>query len=534
MSNTTLHYGADARKRLKAGVDKLADAVKVTLGPKGRNVIITGRPGKLPQITKDGVTVAKSVKRLADPLEDFGAQMVKEVANGAWYEAGDGTTTATLLAQSIIREGIIAMDGGANPIDVKRGIDLAVAEVVKHIVANSKKIEVDSDDLHNVATLSANNDQELGKIIAEAFSKVGPNGLITVETSATSETYVKTVEGMQFDKGFVDPRFINTPSRNSVEFINPYILVYDKKVTTMSEINPALELIFSEKEVRPLVVIADDIDGEALNILLVNKWKGNRQVCAVRGPGLGQVKADMLEDIAIITGATLMSETLGSKLQNIKMPMLGTAQKVVITKESTSIYGGQGSPGDISDRCKSLELLLTQLATDSFDRPPVEKRLAKLSNGVAILYVGATTDVELSEKKDRVDDALRATRCAIEEGVVPGGGIAYLRCVLPCSALEPENEDHATGINIVIEALGAPCYQILLNAGHADPISVINQLDPNTTAYDYGYNSKTGQFENFYTTGVIDPAKVVRVAIENAGGVAGTLLLTECAVIEEQ
>jgi chaperonin GroEL len=532
MSNT-LYYSNEARKKLIDGIDKVANAVKVTLGPKGRNVIMGGAAGRLPTVTKDGVSVARAIKLLADPLENMGAQMVIEVAQKTAQVAGDGTTTATLLAQVIIQLGMKAIEAGANPIDIKRGIDTAVVEVIKYLKKNCREIKDDYQSIFNIANISANNDREIAKIITDAIQAVGPDGLITVQDSPTSETYIKKVEGMQFDRGYISPYFVNKPESKTVELINPYILLFDKKITAGNEIFPLLELIIKEK--RPLLVIAEDVDGEALFTLIAQKTMATDKmgikagVCAIRIPGLGNVKADTLEDIAIVTGATVISEAAGRKLEKITLADLGKAQKVVITKDTTNIFGGGGKPSAITTRCEELK---SQLETcEPFDKPKIETRLARLSNGVAFMYVGAASDVELREKKDRIDDALRATRCAIEEGVVPGGGIAYLRCRQPLELIEVD-DDHGKGISIVMEALLAPAKQILLNAGQ-EPEHIFTKIIAFGTSADYGYNSKNDKYEAFFETGVIDPMKVSRIALESAASIAGVLLLAECAIVDE-
>lgn len=531
--HNSLFYSKDARRRLIQGVDKVANAVKVTLGPKGRNVIMGGTHGKIPTVTKDGVSVARAIKKLEDPVENMGAQMVIDVAQKTAILAGDGTTTATLLAQVMIQLGMKYIDDGANPIDIKRGIDTAVTEAVKYLKKNCREIKDSNESIFNIANISANNDPEIGKLIADAIEAVGPDGLITVQDSPTSETYIKKVEGMQFDRGYISPYFVNKPENKTVELINPFILLFDKKITTIQEIKPVLDQVIVTK--RPLLIIAEDVDGEALYTLIAQKTmatetQGFKQgICAIRIPGLGNVKADTLEDIGIVTGAAVMSEQAGRRLEKTLLSDLGSAQKVVITKDTTNIFGGGGKPSLITKRCEELK---SQLETcDPFDKPKIETRLARLSNGVAFMYVGAASDAELREKKDRIDDALRATRCAIEEGVVPGGGIAYLRAIQPLELLEVA-DDHGKGISLVMEALKAPAAQILMNAGK-EPVATFEQIISSGISNDYGYNSKTDQYESFFETGVIDPMKVSRIALESAGSIAGTLLLAECAIIDE-
>jgi chaperonin GroEL len=536
MQNTQLYYSNEAREKIQAGVDKIADAVKVTLGPKGRNVIyMKARPDKphLPSVTKDGVTVAKSITRLQDPLMDYGAQMVKEVALTTAYEAGDGTTTATILAQSIISGGAKAMANGANPTDVKKGIDMGVVAVVEHLKANARAIESNSAAALAIATISANNDAAIGAVVAEAIAKAGNDGLITIENSPNPpQTFTKAVEGMQIDKGYINNHFVNVESRQTCEFSNPYILIFDRKVSEFKDIERPLSLVFTEKVKRPLLIIADDIDGEALSTLVINKVRQGHQICAVRAPGIGETKSEIIKDLCIVTGATLISDALGTQIKNISLDQMGTAEKIVITNTSTSIYGGNGKKVDISDRCDTIRLQLSK-TTDVYQKPALEKRLARLSNGVAILYVGATTDVELAEKKDRVDDALRATRCAIEEGVVPGGGVAYIRSLQVLSTLAVENADQLIGVEILHEALQEPFLQIQRNAGVGEPTALLHEI-ANSEGYDTGVNAKTGETESFIETGVIDPVKVSRIALENAASIGGTLLLTECAVVTIQ
>lgn len=537
--HNSVFYGNAARNRIIQGVNTVADAVKVTLGPMGRNVIMRIGTMRLPSVTKDGVTVARNVKKLADPLEDMGAQMVIEAAQKTAVLAGDGTTTSTILAQSIIMLGAEAIANGANPIDIKRGIDLGVAAAVKHLSANAKKINDDPTAIFNVANISANNDSEIGKLIAEAIAAVGPDGLITVHDSLTAQTYVKKVEGMQFDRGFISPFLVNKPESRSVELDNPLILLFDKAITNGWELQPALQLAVSAK--RSILVIAEDISGEALQMLVTNKIEGGRNFCGIRIPGFGNSKADVLQDIAILTNGKVISEDMGSKLTAVKVIDMGSAEKIIITKDTTTIFGGAGTAKAITIRCEEIKSQLKNC--DLMEEQKLGKRLANLSNGVALMYIGANTEVELKEKKDRIDDALRATRCAIEEGILPGGGIAYVRTsaalkieVDAAQDLNAENEDRIKGMRIVVEALSFPFRQILYNAG-LDTEEILTEVQTPSheqkLEYDFGYNAKNNLYEFFYQTGVIDPAKVARVALESAASIAGVLLLAECAIIEE-
>lgn len=527
--HNALLYSEEARQKLIAGVDKVANAVKVTLGPKGRNVIIRQGMSRLPHITKDGVSVARAIKRLPDAIEDMGAQMVIEAAQRTAFMAGDGTTTATLLAQTITTLGIKKIAAGANPIDIKRGIDIGVAHVVKTLKGLAKDIKDNHGEIFNIANISANNDKEIGGKIAEAIEAVGPDGLINVQDSPTADTYIRKVEGMRFDKGYISPYFVNKPEKSQVELINPYILLFDKKLMAGHEILPILEQV--AKSERPFLVIAEDVDGEALSYLIVNKTQRSRNWCAIRIPGLGNVKTDTLQDIAILTGGKVISAETGRRLEAVTLSELGQADKVVIEKDNTTIFGGGGKPSDIVARCAEIKTQMEDC--DPFEKTKLENRLAKLSNGVAFLYVGAHTDIELKEKKDRIDDALRATRCAIEEGVVPGGGMSFIRCIQPLQLiydLHPESED---GIKIIEEALQAPAKQILLNAGVKNVNDTVDKLVYHSPHADWGYDSNAGSYERFYNKGIIDPVKVSRVALESAASVASMLLLAECVIVDE-
>jgi chaperonin GroEL len=521
-----IKFNVEARDAIKKGVDELADAVKVTLGPKGRNVVIDKKFGA-PQITKDGVTVAKEVE-LSDPFANLGAQMLKEVASKTADDAGDGTTTATVLAQSIINVGIKNVTAGANPMDLKRGIDKAVVAVVENLKSQSKQIDVNSDKLEQVASISANNDKEIGELIARSMKKVGKEGVITVEESKTAETYDEVVEGMQFDRGYITPYFITNTEKMEAELENPFILLYDKKISSMKDLLPILEP--AAQSGRPLLIIAEDVEGEALATLIVNRIRAALKVAAVKAPGFGDRRKEMLEDIAILTGGVVISDEKGMKLENTTMQMLGRCEKVTIDKENTTIVNGNGKKADIDARVKQIRAQIDATTSD-YDREKLQERLAKLAGGVAVLYVGAASEVEMKEKKDRVDDALSATRAAVEEGIVPGGGVAYIRAIAALEGLKGENEDQTIGISIVKRAIEEPLRQIVFNAGGEG--SVIVQKVKEGKA-DFGYNARTDEFQNLIAGGVIDPTKVTRVALENAASIAGMFLTTECVLAEEK
>lgn len=519
-----IQFDVDVRSKMKAGADALANAVKVTLGPKGRNVVIDKKFGA-PQVTKDGVTVAKEVE-LADRFENMGAQMVKEVASKTNEQAGDGTTTATVLAQAIINVGIKNVTAGANPMDLKRGIDKAVAAVVEDLKSRSQQVGDDYSKVEQVGTVSANNDSYIGKLIADAMSKVGKDGVITVEEAKGTETEVKVVEGMQFDRGFISPYFMTNSDKMETELTNPSILVTDKKISTMKDLLPILEPI--AREGRELLIIAEDVDGEALTTLVVNKLRGTLKIAAVKAPGFGDRRKEMLQDIATLTGAIVISEERGFTLENATPDMLGKAEKITITKENTTIVGGAGSKEDIRERTESIKKQI-ELSTSDYDKEKLKERLGKLAGGVAVLYVGATTEVEMKEKKDRVEDALNATRAAVEEGYLPGGGVSYIRAVSALEKLKGENEDETTGIRIVAKAIEEPLRQIAYNAG-VDGSVIIQKIKEGKD--DFGYNARTDEFVHMYEAGVIDPTKVSRVALENAASVAGMFLTTECGIVD--
>ena len=519
-----IQFDVDVRSKMKAGADALANAVKVTLGPKGRNVVIDKKFGA-PQVTKDGVTVAKEVE-LADRFENMGAQMVKEVASKTNEQAGDGTTTATVLAQAIINVGIKNVTAGANPMDLKRGIDKAVAAVVEDLKSRSQQVGDDYSKVEQVGTVSANNDSYIGKLIADAMSKVGKDGVITVEEAKGTETEVKVVEGMQFDRGFISPYFMTNSDKMETELTNPSILVTDKKISTMKDLLPILEPI--AREGRELLIIAEDVDGEALTTLVVNKLRGTLKIVAVKAPGFGDRRKEMLQDIATLTGAIVISEERGFTLENATPDMLGKAEKITITKENTTIVGGAGSKDDIRERTESIKKQI-ELSTSDYDKEKLKERLGKLAGGVAVLYVGATTEVEMKEKKDRVEDALNATRAAVEEGYLPGGGVSYIRAVSALEKLKGENEDETTGIRIVAKAIEEPLRQIAYNAG-VDGSVIIQKIKEGKD--DFGYNARTDEFVHMYEAGVIDPTKVSRVALENAASVAGMFLTTECGIVD--
>ncbi|MFF5383768.1 chaperonin GroEL [Pedobacter suwonensis] len=518
-------YNVEARDALKRGVDILANAVKVTLGPKGRNVIIDKKFGS-PAITKDGVTVAKEIE-LKDAVENMGAQMVKEVASKTADIAGDGTTTATVLAQAIITTGIKNVAAGANPMDLKRGIDKAVAAVVENLKTQSQTVGEDNNKIKQVASISANNDEVIGALIAEAMGKVGKDGVITVEEAKGTETEVKTVEGMQFDRGYLSPYFVTNADKMEAELDSPYILIYDKKISNMKELLPVLEKTVQTG--KPLVIIAEDLDGEALATLVVNKIRGSLKVVAVKAPGFGDRRKAMLEDIAILTGGTVISEERGYKLENADLTYLGSAEKVVVDKDNTTVINGSGNTDDIKARVNQIKAQI-ETTTSDYDKEKLQERLAKLAGGVAVLYVGAASEVEMKEKKDRVDDALHATRAAVEEGIVAGGGVAFIRAVASIADLKGVNEDENTGIQIIRRAIEEPLRQICENAGIEGSI-VVQKVKEGTA--DFGYNARTGAYENLIGAGVIDPTKVSRVALENAASIAAMLLTTEVVLADE-
>ena len=519
-----IQFDVDVRSKMKSGVDALANAVKVTLGPKGRNVVIDKKYGA-PQVTKDGVTVAKEIE-LEDRFENMGAQMVKEVASKTNEQAGDGTTTATVLAQAIINVGLKNVTAGANPLDLKRGIDKAVATVVDDLRKRSHEVGDDFSKVEQVGTISANNDAYIGKLIADAMSKVKKDGVITVEEAKGTDTEVKVVEGMQFDRGYISPYFMTNSDKMEAELNNPLILVTDRKISSMKDLLPILEPI--AREGKELLIIAEDVDGEALTTLVVNRLRGALKVAAVKAPGFGDRRKEMLQDIATLTGAVVVSEERGFTLENTTPDMLGKAEKVTITKENTTIVGGAGNKEDIQDRVNLIRSQI-EVTTSEYDKEKLTERLGKLSGGVAVLYVGATTEVEMKEKKDRVEDALNATRAAVEEGYLPGGGVAYIRAISALEGLKGDNEDETTGIRIVARAIEEPLRQIALNAG-VDGSVIIQKIKEGTG--DYGYNARTSEFVNMYDAGVIDPTKVARVALENAASVAGMFLTTECGIVD--
>jgi chaperonin GroEL len=520
-----IFFDVEAREKLKRGVDALADAVKVTLGPKGRNVVI-GKKFGAPQITKDGVTVAKEIE-LKDPIENMGAQMVKEVASKTADIAGDGTTTATVLAQAIVSAGLKNVAAGANPMDLKRGIDKAVTEVVKNLKKISKEVGSDNSKIQQIATISANNDETIGKLIAEAMKVVGNDGVITVEEAKGTETEVKTVEGMQFDRGYLSPYFVTNAEKMVTEMENPLILISEKKISSMKELLPILEPVVQAG--KGLLIIAEDVDGEALGTLVVNRLRGSLKVAAVKAPGFGDRRKAMLEDIAILTGGQVISEERGMTLENVTMDMLGTAAKIEIDKDNTTIINGKGTKADIKARVGQIRSQIESTTSD-YDREKLQERLAKLAGGVAVLYVGAPTEVEMKEKKDRVDDALAATRAAVEEGIVPGGGVALIRAIESLDKLKGANEDETTGIAIVKRAAEEPLRQIIANAGGEGAIIVQKVREGKD---DFGYNARTDKFEALYKAGVIDPTKVTRIAIENAASIAAMLLTTECVIVDQ-
>ncbi|ATA73046.1 MULTISPECIES: chaperonin GroEL [Capnocytophaga] len=520
-----IKFDIEAREGLKRGVDALANAVKVTLGPKGRNVIISKSFGS-PHITKDGVTVAKEVE-LEDALENMGAQMVKEVASKTNDLAGDGTTTATVLAQAIVKEGLKNVAAGANPMDLKRGIDKAVTKIVENLAKQAKEVGSSSEKIRQVASISANNDDTIGELIAAAFEKVGKEGVITVEEAKGTDTYVDVVEGMQFDRGYLSPYFVTDSEKMVAELDRPYILLYDKKISTMKDLLPVLEPVAQSG--KPLLIIAEDIDGEALATLVVNKLRGTLRIAAVKAPGFGDRRKAMLEDIAILTGGTVIAEERGFTLENATIDMLGTAEKVSIDKDNTTVVNGAGDAEQIKARVNQIKAQI-EVTTSDYDREKLQERLAKLSGGVAVLYVGAASEVEMKEKKDRVDDALHATRAAVEEGIVAGGGIALLRAKSVLAKLKPVNADEATGIQIVAKSLEAPLRTIVENAGVEGSVVVAKVTESSRDTF--GYNAKTDQYADMFKAGIIDPKKVTRVALENAASVAGMILTTECALVD--
>ncbi len=517
-----IKFDIEARRSLKAGVDALANAVKVTLGPKGRNVVIDRKFGA-PSVTKDGVTVAKEIE-LKDPIENMGAQMVKEVASKTADVAGDGTTTATVLAQALISEGMRNVSSGANPMDLKRGMDKASAAIVKHLQKMSQEVGNDNSKIEQVATISANNDNTIGSLIAQAMKTVGNEGVITVEEAKGMETTVTTVEGMQFDRGYLSPYFVTNPEKMEVELENPFILIHDKKISNMKDLLPVLEE--TAKSGRPLLIIAEDVDGEALAALVVNKIRGSLKIAAVKAPGFGDRRKAILQDIATLTGGQVISEETGLKLENTSIDELGTAEKITIDKDNTTLVNGAGEKSSIASRIGQIKAQI-ETTTSDYDKEKLQERLAKLAGGVAVLYVGAATEVEMKEKKDRVDDALHATRAAIEEGIIPGGGTAYIRAAAMISKLEGANNDETTGIKIVIRSIEEPLRQIVSNAGGEGAV-VVNAVRDGKA--DFGYNARTEVYEDLYKAGVIDPTKVARVALENAISISGMMLTTECVI----
>ncbi|MDR0938275.1 MAG: chaperonin GroEL [Mediterranea sp.] len=519
-------FNIDARDQLKKGVDALANAVKVTLGPKGRNVIIEKKFGA-PQITKDGVTVAKEIE-LADAYQNTGAQLVKEVASKTGNDAGDGTTTATVLAQAIVTEGLKNVTAGASPMDIKRGIDKAVAKVVESIKAQADTVGDNYDKIEQVATVSANNDPVIGKLIADAMRKVSKDGVITIEEAKGTDTTIGVVEGMQFDRGYLSAYFVTNTEKMECVMENPYVLIYDKKISNLKDFLPILEPAVQTG--RPLLVIAEDVDSEALTTLVVNRLRSQLKICAVKAPGFGDRRKEMLEDIAILTGGLVISEEKGLKLEQATIEMLGTAEKVTVTKDNTTIVNGAGDKQDIKERCEQIRAQIAATKSD-YDREKLQERLAKLSGGVAVLYVGAASEVEMKEKKDRVDDALRATRAAIEEGIVPGGGVAYIRAIDALDGIEGDNADETVGVDIIKRAIEEPLRQIVANAGKEGAVVVQKVREGKA---DFGYNARLDKYENLHAAGVVDPAKVARVALENAASIAGMFLTTECVVVEKK
>ena len=519
-----IKFDVESRDALKRGVDALANAVKVTLGPKGRNVVLEKSFGA-PHVTKDGVTVAKEIE-LEDSIENLGAQMVKEVASKTNDVAGDGTTTATVLAQAIVREGLKNVAAGANPMDLKRGIDKAVSAIVANLKEQSQEVGDSSDKIKQVASISANNDDTIGSLIAEAFAKVGKEGVITVEEAKGTDTTVDVVEGMQFDRGYQSPYFVTNPDKMVAELENPYILSYDKKISNLQDILPVLEPVAQSG--RPLLIISEEVEGQALATLVVNRLRGSLKIAAVKAPGFGDRRKAMLEDIAILTGGTVISEERGYSLENATLDMLGTAEKVQIDKDNTTIVNGAGDEGQIKARVNEIKAQIESTTSD-YDREKLQERLAKLAGGVAVLYVGAASEVEMKEKKDRIDDALHATRAAVEEGIVAGGGVAYVRALSSLDNLKGENADETTGVNIVRRAIEEPLRQIVINAGGEGSVVVAKVKDGKA---DFGYNAKNDTYENMFEAGIIDPTKVTRVALENAASVSGMLITTEAVITE--
>jgi len=517
-------FNNDAREQLRKGVDQLANAVKVTLGPKGRNVVIDKKFGA-PQVTKDGVTVAKEIE-LEDGIQNMGAQMVKEVASKTNDQAGDGTTTATVLAQAIVNTGLKNVTAGANPMDLKRGIDKAVAEIVKSIKEQALEVGGDIQKIRQVATISANNDSAIGDIIAEAMEKVTKDGVITIENAKGIDTTVKVVEGMQFDRGYISPYFVTDTEKMECSYDNPYILIYDKKISTMKDLLPVLEKVVNTG--RPLLIIAEDVESEALATLVVNRLRGSLKIAAVKAPGFGDRRKEMLEDIAILTGGTVISEEKGYKLEDADLSMLGQSEKISIDKDNTTIVSGKGNSDAIKARVGQIKAQIEKTTSD-YDREKLQERLAKLAGGVAVIYVGAASEVEMKEKKDRFDDALHATRAAVEEGIIPGGGTALIRAAQKLESVKPENEDEKLGIEIIRRAVEEPLRMIVENAGLEGSV-VVNEVKNGKG--DYGYNARAEKYENLFQSGVIDPAKVTRVALENAASIAGMLLTTECVLCD--
>jgi chaperonin GroEL len=520
-----IKYDIEARDLLKKGVDQLANAVKVTLGPKGRNVVIEKKFGA-PQVTKDGVTVAKEIE-LGEEFENLGAQMVKEVASKTNDDAGDGTTTATVLAQSIVTVGLKNVTAGANPMDLKRGIDKAVTKVIETLKGMSEDIGEDTTKIEQVASISANNDIEIGKLIAEAMEKVKKEGVITVEEAKVSDTYVEVVEGMQFDRGYISPYFVTDTEKMEAVLENPYILLFDKKISVMKDLLPVLES--TAQTGRPLLIIAEDVDGEALATLVVNKLRGSLKVAAVKAPGFGDRRKEMLEDIAILTGGTVISEEKGLKLENATLDMLGQCEKISVDKDNTTMVNGAGEKESIDARVGQIKVQIENTTSD-YDKEKLQERLAKLAGGVAVLYVGAASEVEMKEKKDRMNDALNATRAAVEEGIIPGGGVAYLRAIDKLEGFEGENDDETTGIAIIRRALEEPLRIIAANAGIDGSVAAQKVKEGKA---DFGFNARTETYENMLKAGVIDPTKVARIALENAASIAGMLLTTECVLVDE-
>lgn len=521
-----ISFNIDAREALKKGVDQLANAVKVTLGPKGRNVIMERKFGA-PHITKDGVTVAKEIE-LEDPAENMGAQLVKEVASKTGDDAGDGTTTATVLAQSIVNVGLKNVAAGANPMDLKRGIDKAVQAVVSSIKAQSQEVGDDYDKIEQVATISANNDAVIGKLIADAMRKVSKDGVITIEEAKGTDTTIDIVEGMEFDRGYISPYFVTNTEKMEVEMEKPYVLIYDKKISNLKELLPILEPAVQSG--RPLLVIAEDVDNEALTTLVVNRLRSQLKICAVKAPGFGDRRKEMLEDIAILTGGTVISEERGITLETATLEMLGTSERITVTKDRTIIVNGAGDKETIQNRANQIKAQMEQ-STSDYDKEKLQERLAKIAGGVAVLYVGAPSEVEMKEKKDRADDALSATRAAMEEGIVPGGGVAYIRAIKSINSVEADNADEKTGIEIIQRAIEEPLRQIIANAGKEGAV-IVNKVAEGTG--DFGYNARKDVYENMFEAGVVDPAKVTRVALENAASIAGMFLTTECVIVDKK